>query len=128
MPLVPILSVLASFYLMLNLPGATWLRFAVWMVVGLVVYFAYGRAAAGSTHRAGGRTPPPRTRRDAPEPSPPRVRNPGGPFESHAEHAELTCMAISVLDVRDTFAARASPRRRVRRSARPPRRRPAGSR
>jgi APA family basic amino acid/polyamine antiporter len=41
-PLVPILSVLASFYLMLNLPAATWLRFFVWMAVGLVVYFAYG--------------------------------------------------------------------------------------
>ena len=42
MPLVPILSVLASFYLMLNLPTTTWMRFFVWMVVGLVVYFAYG--------------------------------------------------------------------------------------
>ncbi|MEA2298651.1 MAG: basic amino acid/polyamine antiporter, family [Solirubrobacteraceae bacterium] len=41
-PLVPILSVLASVYLMLNLPAATWLRFFVWMAVGLVVYFAYG--------------------------------------------------------------------------------------
>lgn len=41
-PVVPILAVLASFYLMLNLPGATWIRFAVWMAVGLVVYFAYG--------------------------------------------------------------------------------------
>jgi basic amino acid/polyamine antiporter, APA family len=41
-PVVPILAVLASLYLMLNLPAATWIRFAVWMVVGLVVYFAYG--------------------------------------------------------------------------------------
>jgi APA family basic amino acid/polyamine antiporter len=41
-PLVPILSVLASVYLMLNLPAATWLRFVVWMVVGLFVYFGYG--------------------------------------------------------------------------------------
>jgi APA family basic amino acid/polyamine antiporter len=41
-PIVPILAVLASFYLMLNLPGATWVRFAVWMAVGLVMYFAYG--------------------------------------------------------------------------------------
>jgi basic amino acid/polyamine antiporter, APA family len=41
-PVVPILAVLASFYLMLNLPGATWIRFFVWMAIGLVVYFAYG--------------------------------------------------------------------------------------
>jgi APA family basic amino acid/polyamine antiporter len=41
-PVVPILSVLASFYLMLNLPALTWVRFLIWMVIGLVVYFAYG--------------------------------------------------------------------------------------
>ncbi len=37
-PLVPILSVLASVYLMLNLPAATWLRFFIWMAVGMVIY------------------------------------------------------------------------------------------
>jgi APA family basic amino acid/polyamine antiporter len=41
-PLVPILSVLASVYLMLNLPGATWVRFFAWMAIGLVVYALYG--------------------------------------------------------------------------------------
>ena len=30
-------------YLMLNLKGETWIRFLVWMAIGLVVYFAYGR-------------------------------------------------------------------------------------
>jgi APA family basic amino acid/polyamine antiporter len=42
MPLVPILSVLASFYLMLNLTTVTWIRFFVWMALGLVVYAVYG--------------------------------------------------------------------------------------
>jgi basic amino acid/polyamine antiporter, APA family len=42
-PIVPILSVLACVWLMLNLEGATWLRFVVWMVVGFVVYFGYSR-------------------------------------------------------------------------------------
>ena len=36
------LAILSAFYLMLNLPGATWIRFLVWMVIGFVVYFAYG--------------------------------------------------------------------------------------
>ncbi|MCU1607878.1 MAG: putative amino acid permease [Modestobacter sp.] len=42
-PVVPILSALASFWLMLNLPGETWLRFGAWMVIGLVIYLLYGR-------------------------------------------------------------------------------------
>ncbi|MGI8887680.1 MAG: amino acid permease [Nocardioidaceae bacterium] len=40
-PLVPILAVLAAFYLMLNLAAATWVRFFVWMALGFVVYFVY---------------------------------------------------------------------------------------
>jgi basic amino acid/polyamine antiporter, APA family len=43
-PVVPILSVLASLWLMLNLPAETWLRFAIWMVIGFAVYFLYGRS------------------------------------------------------------------------------------
>ncbi|MDQ6649502.1 MAG: amino acid permease [Actinomycetota bacterium] len=42
-PLVPILAILSCLYLMLNLPAGTWLRFFIWMAVGLVVYFAYSR-------------------------------------------------------------------------------------
>ncbi|GGD19719.1 amino acid permease [Nocardioides daphniae] len=37
------LSVLLSVYLMLNLVGETWVRFLAWMVLGVVVYFAYSR-------------------------------------------------------------------------------------
>ena len=29
---------------MLNLTGGTWLRFVIWMTLGLVVYFVYGRS------------------------------------------------------------------------------------
>jgi APA family basic amino acid/polyamine antiporter len=42
MPVTPALAVLASFYLMLNLVEATWIRFGVWMAVGFLFYFLYG--------------------------------------------------------------------------------------
>jgi len=37
------LSVLMCLWLMLNLTGETWIRFVIWMLIGFVVYFAYGR-------------------------------------------------------------------------------------
>ncbi|MGW3656532.1 amino acid permease [Streptomyces sp. NPDC005151] len=43
-PALPILSVAASVWLMLNLPAETWLRFGIWMVIGVIIYFAYGRS------------------------------------------------------------------------------------
>ncbi|GAA0919823.1 amino acid permease [Pseudonocardia zijingensis] len=46
MPLVPILAVLACLWLMVNLSVETWLRFVIWMAIGIAVYFAYGRSHA----------------------------------------------------------------------------------
>ncbi len=42
-PVVPVLGALSCLYLMLGLPWVTWIRFGLWLVVGLVVYFLYGR-------------------------------------------------------------------------------------
>ncbi|MFB3905974.1 MAG: amino acid permease [Acidobacteriota bacterium] len=41
-PMVPLLGMAACLYLMASLPTVTWLRLAIWMVVGLVIYFTYG--------------------------------------------------------------------------------------
>jgi APA family basic amino acid/polyamine antiporter len=41
-PLIPALGVVSCLYLMLGLPWITWLRFALWLLVGRVVYFFYG--------------------------------------------------------------------------------------
>jgi APA family basic amino acid/polyamine antiporter len=43
MPLVPAFGILSSGFLMTQLPFATWVRFAVWLVIGLAIYFFYGK-------------------------------------------------------------------------------------
>ena len=43
MPFVPAFGVLASGFLISQLHWETWLRFGIWLVVGLVLYFGYGR-------------------------------------------------------------------------------------
>ena len=50
-PWVPILGILFCLALMLGLPLVTWVRLVVWLVIGLVIYFAYG-----SRHSLLGRT------------------------------------------------------------------------
>ncbi len=41
-PLLPIASVCACVWLMVNLTVVTWIRFGVWMAVGILIYAAYG--------------------------------------------------------------------------------------
>ncbi len=62
-PLVPILAIIACFWLMLNLTALTWVRFVVWMALGVVVYFAYSRrnSLLGNGH---GATPSPLVKPD----------------------------------------------------------------
>src|ERR1700736_1672738 len=42
-PLLPGISILCCFVLMLSLPLETWVRFFVWLIIGLVIYFGYSR-------------------------------------------------------------------------------------
>jgi APA family basic amino acid/polyamine antiporter len=52
-PVIPVLAILACVWLMLNLTVLTWLRFVGWMIVGILIYFGYGRR-----HSALGRRQP----------------------------------------------------------------------
>jgi APA family basic amino acid/polyamine antiporter len=40
---VPVLGILSCLMLMFSLPAANWLRLFIWLVIGLVIYFAYGQ-------------------------------------------------------------------------------------
>jgi APA family basic amino acid/polyamine antiporter len=45
-PVIPVASALACVYLMTNLSLETWYRFLIWMVLGIGVYYGYGRRNA----------------------------------------------------------------------------------
>ena len=42
-PLVPILTIVSCVYLMSALPVITWIRFAMWLLIGLAIYLLYGK-------------------------------------------------------------------------------------
>ncbi|MGB2869447.1 MAG: amino acid permease [Bacteroidota bacterium] len=43
MPFTPIMAIVVSLLLMAALPGDTWIRLIVWLLIGLVIYWSYGR-------------------------------------------------------------------------------------
>ncbi|MEU6682080.1 amino acid permease [Streptomyces sp. NPDC046832] len=57
-PVIPILSVCASLWLMINLPAETWVRFAIWMAVGFLVYFLYSRTHSRLARQEAGKEQP----------------------------------------------------------------------
>ncbi len=42
-PISPILGIVFCLYLMFQLPQTTWLRFGIWLALGLIVYFVYSK-------------------------------------------------------------------------------------
>ena len=42
-PVVPLLGIGMCLFLMAGLPRATWIRFVLWLIAGLVIYFVYSR-------------------------------------------------------------------------------------
>jgi len=42
-PIVPILGILISLGMMAGLPEDTWLRLIIWLIIGMGIYFFYGK-------------------------------------------------------------------------------------
>jgi APA family basic amino acid/polyamine antiporter len=41
-PVFPLLGVAFAIFLMKDLPGLTWIRFAIWLAIGALIYLLYG--------------------------------------------------------------------------------------
>ncbi|WP_293785719.1 amino acid permease [uncultured Pedobacter sp.] len=49
-PLIPILGILTCIAMMVFLPWETWLRLAIWLIIGLAIYFGYGKQHSKLNH------------------------------------------------------------------------------
>jgi APA family basic amino acid/polyamine antiporter len=51
------MGILCCLMLMLSLPGENWIRLAVWLVIGLAIYFSYGRKHSVLGRKLNGQVP-----------------------------------------------------------------------
>ena len=42
-PVVPVLGIITCLVMMFSLPGDTWIRLIVWLLIGFAIYFGYGK-------------------------------------------------------------------------------------
>jgi amino acid transporter len=49
--LVPVISLLANFYLMTELGITNWMRFLIWFIIGMIIYFAYSARNSGLNNK-----------------------------------------------------------------------------
>ncbi|HEX5908097.1 MAG TPA: amino acid permease [Propionibacteriaceae bacterium] len=49
-PVLPILGIAFAIFLMADLPLSTWVRFAIWLAVGVVIYLVYGYSHSRLRH------------------------------------------------------------------------------
>ncbi|MDB4979680.1 MAG: putative permease [Myxococcales bacterium] len=59
-PVTPALAAASCLALMAGLPSTNWWRFAIWLAVGLVIYFSYGAKRSVLARRSSARTKSPR--------------------------------------------------------------------
>lgn len=53
MPFTPIIAIISCGFLMFQLPRITWIRFGIWLVVGIVFYFLFGYRHSRMRNRTG---------------------------------------------------------------------------
>jgi APA family basic amino acid/polyamine antiporter len=49
-PVIPLLSIIASLVLIVSLPWITMLRFLIWLALGIIIYFAYSISHSHLAH------------------------------------------------------------------------------
>ena len=52
-PVVPLIGTALCIFLMKYLDGVTWVRFGIWLAIGLLIYFTYGRRHSVLRHQVG---------------------------------------------------------------------------